>query len=79
MVLSTERKPAAFGPWQVPATLASAAVALGLVVGWSAPNAGALPVVTDGPVATERCTQGDEVSNFVCRNTWMAHHKRSYR
>ncbi len=79
MVLSTERKPAAFGPWQLPATLATAVVALGLVAGWSAPNAGAVPVTTDRAVATERCTQGDDVSNFVCRNTWMANHKRGYR
>jgi hypothetical protein len=79
MVLSTERKPAALAPWQVPATLASAVVAVGLVAGWSAPNSGALTPAPDRTVATERCTQGDDVSNFVCRNTWMAHHKRSYR
>jgi hypothetical protein len=33
-----------------------------------------------GPVLTQdRCEGGDEVSRFVCRNTWMGQHRFSNR
>jgi hypothetical protein len=30
-------------------------------------------------VQTDRCAGGDEVSSFVCRNTWMASTRYSHR
>ena len=79
MLLASERNPTAFGPWQPAATLASAVVALGIVIGWPTQPAEAVPASPDQKVATERCARGDDVSNFVCRNTWMAGLKRTYR
>ena len=30
-------------------------------------------------VAQSACSAGDEVSNFICRNSWMGQHRHSYR
>lgn len=30
-------------------------------------------------VDQDRCTSGDEVSRFVCRNTWLGQHRYGYR
>ena len=79
MLLSSERNLTAFGSWQPAATLASAVVALGLVIGWPTQQAEAVPASPDELASIEPCTQGDEVSNFVCRNTWMASLRRAYR
>jgi hypothetical protein len=79
MLSSIERHLAAFGPWQPAATLASALVGLGLVLGWPAQHPGAVSSAPAPLAAADRCTDGDEVSNFVCRNTWLAGLRRSYR
>jgi hypothetical protein len=44
---------------------------LGLVMSWPLERAGAPPPAERQPVS-EPCTGGDEVSNFVCRNRWVA-------
>jgi hypothetical protein len=79
MVASTERTLVAFGPLHPAATLASAIVALGLIM--SAPIGRADPgaVTTDMLSASAACRSGDEVANFVCRNAWLAHLRRNYR
>ena len=72
MVLPHERDISAFANWRSAATLASAIVVLGLVVGWPTQQAVA-------PTTPASCTGGDDVSNFVCRNRWvagLAHHHR---
>ena len=79
MLLSSERNLDAFGPWQPAATLATAVVGLGLVIGWPTRPAEAETIVPAVQTSAERCTEGDDVSNFVCRNTWMASLKRTYR
>jgi hypothetical protein len=71
MVLPNERTLEAFGSWHSAATLASAIVVLGLVMSWPLERAGAPPPAERQPVS-EPCTGGDEVSNFVCRNRWVA-------
>jgi hypothetical protein len=78
MVLPQERDPGPFGSWSPAATLASAIVALGLVIGWPAQEASA-PAAAGVRPAAEPCTQGDEVSNFVCRNGWLAHLAHNHR
>jgi hypothetical protein len=35
------------------------------------------PVITGG--AKSECTSGDAVADFVCRNTWLANTRHSYR
>ena len=77
MVLPHERNTGAFGGWHSAATLASAIVALGLVMGWPAQEAEAVTPAEVRPAAP--CTQGDEVSNFVCRNGWLAHLAHNHR
>jgi hypothetical protein len=67
------------------AAKALAVFAMGLVtgsmlVGWSP-----TPAITTGSIDSEfrqvsnRCDGGDEVSSFICRNTWMSQHRYSYR
>ena len=58
--------------------------ALGVVVGGGLlggmpqqAQAVAAPVITGTVNAT--CTTGNEVSDFVCRNTWLANTRHSYR
>ena len=77
MVLSNERNVTAFGVWHSAATLASAIVVLGLVMSWPVERAQA--PVRAAPAAAEPCTGGDEVSNFVCRNRWLAHLPHNHR
>ena len=79
MLSASERNLTAFGPWQPAATLASALVALGLVIGWPTQQAEAVPASPDELAGIEACRHGNEVSNFVCRNTWMASLRRAYR
>lgn len=74
MILPDERDIRAFGDWHSAATLSSAIVLIGLAIGWPMERA-----TTSLPSASARCVIGDEVSNFVCRNRWMAdlkHHQR---
>jgi hypothetical protein len=71
MVLSNERNLEAFGPWHSAATLASAIVVLGLVMSWPLERAGT-PPPSERQSVSEPCTGGDAVSNFVCRNRWVA-------
>jgi hypothetical protein len=78
MARSSKRTFPTFGRWQRAATIGSAILAFGLVATWPGERA---PVATpaDTPLAAQSCSQGDEVSRFVCRNTWMANLRRSYR
>jgi hypothetical protein len=51
-----------------------------MLVGWSP----APPLMTGSlqgrpEPASDRCRSGHEVSNFVCRNTWMSQHRYSHR
>jgi len=78
MVLPQERDSNAPGSWNSAATLASAIVVLGLMMGWPTQQAEAV-APADARSATAPCTQGDEVSNFVCRNTWVAHLASNHR
>ena len=78
MVASSERNHAAFGPLHPAATLASAIVALGLIM------SGAIGPADAGARSANRsadraCSGGDQVSNFVCRNGWLAHLRWNYR
>jgi hypothetical protein len=77
MVLPNERNDGTFATWGSAATLASAIVALGLVMSW--PVEQAQTPQTDWKLASEPCTGGDEVSNFVCRNGWIASLAHHYR
>jgi hypothetical protein len=77
MVLPNERNLAAFGTWHSAATLASAITVLGLVMTWPVERAQA-PAREARPAA-EPCTGGDEVSNFVCRNRWVANLAHNHR
>jgi hypothetical protein len=77
MVLPNERNDGTFRTWGSAATLASAIVALGLVMSWPVERAQAPPA--DRQPASEPCTGGDEVSNFVCRNGWIASLGHNYR
>ena len=77
MVLPNERNPSAFGPWHSATTLASAIVALGVVMAWPAERAQTAPA--DRQAVSESCTGGNEVSSFVCRNGWIAQLPHNYR
>ena len=76
MVPPNERNDGTFATWGSAATLASAIVTLGLVMSWPVERALA-PL--DRKPASEPCTGGDEVSNFVCRNGWIASLSHHYR
>ena len=76
MVLPHERNLIPFGPWHSAATLASAILVLGLVMGLPAPQTAAVTPVA-APAAP--CTSGDDVSNFVCRNGWVASLAHNHR
>ena len=69
MVLPNERnlEPS----WHSAATLASAIVALGLVMSWPLGPVEA-PPRTDRLPRVRAVHGRDEVSNFVCRNGWIA-------
>jgi hypothetical protein len=78
MLLPHERETGAFGGWHSAATLASAIVVLGLVMGWPTQQAEAV-APTDARPAAALCTTGDDVSNFVCRNRWVASLAHNHR
>jgi hypothetical protein len=75
MLLSSNRN---LGRWRRVATFASAVAGLGLVMAWPLQRGESVPAVQAAAPA-ERCTAGDDVSNFICRNTWVAGLKRNYR
>jgi hypothetical protein len=57
---------------------------LGLVVGVGllgglAREANAVPEALTTKSMKAACTSGDAVADFVCRNTWMANTRHSYR
>ena len=71
-------------PFRVAPLQAVIMFAMGLFVGggvWGSPSQSAQaisdPVVTKGTNRT--CASGAAVADFVCRNTWMAHTRHSYR
>jgi hypothetical protein len=78
MVLPNERNLEAFGSWHSAATLASAIVVLGLAMTWPIERA-QTPPPADRQVAAESCTGDDAVSNFVCRNRWVASLSHNHR
>jgi hypothetical protein len=78
MVLPHERNLIPFGAWHSAATLASAVVVLGLVMASPAHQAEALAPAGTAPAAGP-CTAGDDVSNFVCCNGWIASLAHNYR
>ncbi len=64
------------------AALVVATLAFWTVMLVSPPQTEASTIGSAGRLETEagyRCSIGSEVSNFVCRNTWMGHHQYSYR
>jgi hypothetical protein len=68
-----------FAPFQ-----AAVVFALGVVVGGGflsgfaqSPAAVAEPMITSRINST--CSSGDDVADFVCRNTWLANTRHSYR
>ena len=77
MVLPNERNLTAFSAWHSAATLASAIVVLGVVMSWPIERP-EVPAPA-APAAAEPCTGGDEVSNFVCRNRWLAYLEHNHR
>jgi hypothetical protein len=78
MVLPNERERESVAPWQSGAMLAGAIVALGLFAGWPLERA-QLSMPDERPSAAAPCTGGDEVSNFVCRNRWVADLAHNHR
>lgn len=62
------------------AIFAVGAITGSMLVGWS-PTPPLMPgsLQDHAEPASDRCRSGDEVSNFVCRNTWMSHHRYSHR
>ena len=79
MVASSERTPVALGPLHPATTLAGALVALGLIMSGPIGPADAGARSADVHSAAAACSGGNEVSNFVCRNGWLAHLRRNYR
>jgi hypothetical protein len=79
MVATSERNLVAFGPLHPAATLASAIVALGLLMAAPIGPADARAVAADMRTANGACSGDDEVSNFVCRNAWLAHLRWNHR
>jgi hypothetical protein len=60
-------------------TCMGAVIVVVAMTGWASNGLG--PVAgksRHGPVV-DSCSGGDEVTRFVCRNTWLSHHKSSYR
>jgi hypothetical protein len=58
--------------------------ALGVMVGGGllggmSQNAQAVPRATLTSAVKAGCTSHDAVADFVCRNTWLAHTRHSYR
>ena len=78
MVPPNERNDETFATWGSAATLASAIVMLGLVMSWPLERA-QTPPPADRQPASKPCTGGDEVSNFVCRNRWVADLEHNHR
>ena len=79
MVASNERNPIAYGPLHPAATLASALVALGVIMSGPIGPADAVARSADMRSTGGACSVGSEVSKFVCRNGWLAHLRRNYR
>jgi hypothetical protein len=71
-------------PFKLAPLQAAIMFALGFYVGGGA-SGGALQSAqaTPDPVITksinESCASGDAVADFVCRNTWLANTRHSYR
>jgi hypothetical protein len=67
-----------FAPVQAVVMFVLGVVVGGGLLGAAPQQAQATPVVaTNGINST--CSSGDAVADFVCRNTWMATTKHSYR
>jgi hypothetical protein len=71
-------------PFKIAPLQAVIMFAMGLFVGggvWSSSSQSAQaisdPLITKSVNRT--CTSGDAVADFVCRNTWLAHTRHSYR
>ena len=62
------------------AVFATGVVTGSVLIGWS-PNEAAMTGSIQAHVqqVPDRCIGGDQVSSFVCRNTWMAQNRYSYR
>ena len=62
------------------AVFAMGVVTGSVLIGWS-PHEAAMTATIQAQVqqVSDRCIGGDEVSSFVCRNTWMAQNRYTYR
>jgi hypothetical protein len=78
MARATDSISTIFGAWGRAATLASAVAAFGLVMAWPPEGMSSANAPDAAPVA-QPCGHGDDVSRFVCRNTWMATLRGNYR
>jgi hypothetical protein len=68
-----------FAPLQAAVVFAlGVVVGSGFLGGFAQPSAVVPePVITSGIKPT--CTSGNEVADFVCRNTWLANTRHSFR
>ena len=60
-------------------TCLAAVIAVIATTGWVFHGPGALTGKAQGNQIVDSCSGGNEVTRFVCRNTWLSHHKFSYR
>jgi anti-sigma factor RsiW len=68
------------GPWKAALAVAAGLILAMVVLGAAAKLTQAGPSAQ--PIRAEAagwCSSGDEVSDFVCRNTWLGQHRRAYR
>lgn len=79
IALSQDQKDTS-APVAVP-VLARVVVAIAAIAmtGWVFDLPGAVAGKAQRDSVVDSCSGGDEVTRFVCRNTWLSHHKLSYR
>jgi hypothetical protein len=60
-------------------TCMGAVIVVVAMTGWVSNGPGPVADKSRHSPVVDSCSGGDEVTRFVCRNTWLSHHKSSYR
>ena len=66
-------------PFHTAVTFAAGLLLGAVVFGWPVDQAYSWVDPPHASAVEDRCTGGNEVSRFVCRNTWIRQHDLSYR